>query len=75
MLQGTLHLMRGGSAKVALQPLVHLTHPVGGGCGQCVKKCGCRSHILAGLGEGGELPLCSFYCHGLAYLKHQSALA
>jgi hypothetical protein len=38
MLQGALRLLRSGGSKVVLQLLVHLTHPIGGGCGQHVQK-------------------------------------
>jgi hypothetical protein len=75
MLQGTLCLLCSSGAENALQPLVHLTHLVGGGCGQRVQKCGHHGHVLAGLGEGGELLHRSFHCHGLICLKHQFALA
>jgi hypothetical protein len=64
--------MSGGSGtKDALQPLVHVAHPVGGGCGQHVHKHGRRSHVLAGPVEGGELPLRPLHYHGLAYPKRQ----
>jgi hypothetical protein len=66
MLPGTLCLLRGNGAEDALQPSVHLTHPVGGGWRQRVQKHGHHSHVLAGHGEGGELPLRPFHCHGLA---------
>jgi hypothetical protein len=61
MLLGTLCLLCGDGAEYALQPSVHLTHPGGGGCRQRVQKHGHHSHVLAGHGEGGELPLCPFH--------------
>jgi hypothetical protein len=57
MRQGTLHLLCGGDAEDAFQPFVHLTHPVGGRCGQCVQERDRHGHVLTGPGEGGELPL------------------
>jgi hypothetical protein len=47
VLQGALRLLHGGGSEDALQLLVHLTHPIGGGCG----------HILAGAGESEEMLL------------------
>jgi hypothetical protein len=32
MLQGVICLLHSGDAEDALQPLVYLTHPIGGGC-------------------------------------------
>jgi hypothetical protein len=75
MLQGTLRLLCGVSVEDALQPLVHRAHPVGGGCGQHVQKCGHQGHILVGLGEGGELPLHPFQCRGPSCLKRRFMLA
>jgi hypothetical protein len=51
--------------------MVHLTHPIGRGCRQCVQKSGRRDHVLAGPGETGQLPLCTINHQGLARLKHQ----
>jgi hypothetical protein len=66
-------MLCGSGIKDAFQPPVHHAHPISGGCGQCVQKRGRRGHILASLGEGGELPLCPFHCHGPACLKHRFA--
>jgi hypothetical protein len=57
------------------QPLVHLTHLVGGGCGKRVQNHGHRGHVLAGPGEGGELLLRPFHCRGPVYLKCRFTLA
>jgi hypothetical protein len=46
----------GSGTEDVLQPLVYLIHPISGGYGQCVQKCGCHGYVLAGVGEGGELP-------------------
>jgi hypothetical protein len=69
MLQGALHLLRGSGAEDALQPVVHLAHPVSGGCQQCVQECSHRDHILTGLSKGRELPLHPFHRSDLARLK------
>jgi hypothetical protein len=52
MLQGTLRLLCDGGAKDALQPLVHLAHPIGGGGGKHVPNHGCACSIaLAQVGQ------------------------
>jgi hypothetical protein len=67
MLQGAFRLLHGGGSEDALQLLVHLTHPIGGGCGQCVQE---RHHILAGAGLSGELSLHVHHRRGPAILQH-----
>jgi hypothetical protein len=57
MLQGALCLLHDDGSVDALQLLVHLAHPIGGGCEQCVKKRSHRGHVLAGISESGELSL------------------
>jgi hypothetical protein len=52
MLQGALCLLRGGGTEDAFEPLVHLAHPIGGGCVECVQKRSYHSHVLAGHGKG-----------------------
>jgi hypothetical protein len=74
MLYGALCLLRDDGAEDAFQLLVHLAHPISGGCEQCVQKHGCRDHILTGPGEGGELPHCMLNCCGPGRLKRQLAL-
>jgi hypothetical protein len=74
MLQGTLRLLHSSGVEDALQPLIHLTHTIGGGCRQRVQKCSHRGHVLADLGEGGKLPLCPFHCRAPACLKHRFTL-
>jgi hypothetical protein len=74
MLQGTLCLLCGDGAKDALQPLVHVAHPVGRGCQRCIQDCGHHNHVLAGPCEGGELPLRSVDHRSLACLTHRFAL-
>jgi hypothetical protein len=69
MQQGTFRLLHGSGAENAFQPLVHLTHPVGGGCQQCIQEYGSCSHVLAGPCEGGGLPLHLLIHRGLAYLQ------
>ncbi len=51
MLVGALHLLCGGNVEDAVQPLVHVTHPVSGGCGQRVQKRSRHGHVLASPGE------------------------
>jgi hypothetical protein len=51
-LERALHQLLGGNTEDVLQLMVHLVHPIGGGPGQSVQECHCRSHVLAGLGEG-----------------------
>jgi hypothetical protein len=70
MLYGALCMLCNSGDEDVLQPLIHLTHPIGVGCGQHIQKRGHSGHILAGPSEGGELPLHMVNCHGLAYLKH-----
>jgi hypothetical protein len=41
---------------------------------QCIQKHGHSGHVLAGLGEGGELPLHMIKHYGLACLKRRFAL-
>jgi hypothetical protein len=74
MLQGALRLLHGGGSKDALQPLAHLSHPIGGGYGQRVQKCGCRSHILVGPSKVGKLSLRMHQHHSPASLQRQFAL-
>jgi hypothetical protein len=69
MLQGALHLLRGHGTEDDFQPLVHLAHPIGGGCEQCVQKCSCHGHVLASPSEGGELPLRMLNRRCLACIK------
>jgi hypothetical protein len=69
MQQGILCLRHGGGKEDAFQSLVHLAHPIGGGCQQRVQECSRCGLILGGPSEGGELPLCLFLCHGLACLQ------
>jgi hypothetical protein len=57
MLQGALRLQRGGDTENAFPLLVHIAHPISGGCGHCVQKSGHLGHVLGSPGEGGELPL------------------
>jgi hypothetical protein len=57
MLVGALHLLCGDNVEDVLQPLVHVTHPISGGCGQRVQKRSRHGHVLASPGKSGELPL------------------
>jgi hypothetical protein len=68
MQQGTLRLWHGGGTANAFQPLVHLAHPIGGGCRQRIQECDRCSHILASPGEGRKLVLHLLLRHGLACL-------
>jgi hypothetical protein len=54
--------------------LVNLAHPIDGVWRQCVIKRDHHSHILASLGEGGELLLRVINNRGLARLECQFAL-
>jgi hypothetical protein len=74
MLKGALCLLRGSGSEDVLQLLVHLAHPISGGCEQCVQKCAHHDHVLAGPGEGGELPLHTINRRGLACFKRRFAL-
>jgi hypothetical protein len=69
MLQGALRLLRNSGSKDALQLLVHLAHPIGGGCEKHVQKCGHCGHVLASPGEGGELLLHRHHRRGPASLQ------
>jgi hypothetical protein len=64
MLQGALRLLCGSATDDTFQPLYTSPTPSAGGCGQCVPKRGCHSHILAGPSEGGELLLHMLNCVG-----------
>jgi hypothetical protein len=74
MLQGALCQLRYDGTEDVLQPLVHLTHHVSGGCGQHVQKHGRCGHVLASPSKGGELLLCTLDCRDMAYLKHRFLL-
>jgi hypothetical protein len=64
----------GGSVEDILQLLIHLAHPIGVGYEERIQKRGHSSHVLTGLGEGGEQPLRTFNHRGLSSLKHQFVL-
>jgi hypothetical protein len=70
MLQGVLCLLHGGGSEVVLLLLVHLAQSISGACRQHIQKHGCRGYVLAGPGEGGDLPLCMLDHRCLAYLRH-----
>jgi hypothetical protein len=71
MLYGALCLQCGSGTEDVFHPMVPLTHPISGGCGQHVQKRYCCGHVMADLSEGGELPLHTINHCGLAYLKRQ----
>jgi hypothetical protein len=72
MLQGALRLLCDSCAEDVLQQLVHLAHPAGGWCRQCIEERSRCGHVLASPREGGEQPL---HCHRLACLELQFVLA
>jgi hypothetical protein len=74
MLYGALCLLRDNGIDDAFQLLVHLTCPIGGGCGQCAKKCSSHRHVLAGTNEGGEWSLRTLNRCGPAYLNRRLVL-
>jgi hypothetical protein len=61
-------------ATSVLQLLIHLVHPVGRGCRQCVQLHGHRGHVLDCPSEGGKLLLLVVDHHGLPCLEHGLAL-
>jgi hypothetical protein len=62
-------MLRGGGTEDALLSLVHIAHPIGGGCEQRVQMRVRHGHILVGSGEGEELPLHLLHRLCLVYPK------
>jgi hypothetical protein len=64
-----------GGAEDVLQPLIHVAHPIDGGHGQHIQKYSHKGHVLAGLGEGGELLLRMINYCGLASTATRSLVS
>jgi hypothetical protein len=67
-------LLHDSSGEDVLQLLIHLAHPIGRGCMQCVQEHSHNGHILVGHGEGGKLPLLTVGRCGLLCFERKLAL-
>jgi hypothetical protein len=66
MQQGTPHLLHHGGPSMLFSHWYTSPTPLMEGASNVSS----HSHVLAGHGEGGELPLHLLLRHGLAYLQH-----